>query len=380
MRLAAFIRKHRDEIVGEFIDFARTLAPAALDSSEAELRDHAHGILLSIAADLGSHETAEQREQKSVGQVSEVVNQGTAACAHGAQRQAGGFTLPQLTAEYRALRASVMRLWLPTITTYTSTTVDDLARFHEGVDQALQESAIQYAQRASRTRDTFLAMLGHDLRSPLATMSMAGMILAREGVGDERTRQLGCRIRRSARSMTTMVNDLLEYARSELGGEMPLLLALGDLGDICRSAVDEAALAHPDCTVEMNCQDQLIGDFDSARLAQVFSNLLNNAAQYRSDSRPVTLEASMVEQQFLVTVTNFGREIPPESLRAIFDPLVQLSVSASQKGRASTSLGLGLFIAREITQAHGGSIDVLSDASSGTVFTVRLPLVLSYEG
>jgi signal transduction histidine kinase len=87
----------------------------------------------------------------------------------------------------------------------------------------------------------------------------------------------------------------------------------------------------------------------------------------------VTLATEGSKSEVVVTVTNFGREIAPESLRSIFDPLVQLSVSSDQKGPASTSLGLGLFIAREITEAHGGSISVESSAKTGTVFTVRLP-------
>ena len=141
---------------------------------------------------------------------------------------------------------------------------------------------------------------------------------------------------------------------------MPISSTLGDLHDICQGAIDEAATAHPDCTFELLCGGDTIGDFDGARLSQVLSNLLNNAAQYRSDQKPVTLKASSNKTEWNITVTNFGREIPREFQRAIFDPLVQLSVSADQKGPATTSLGLGLFIAREITVAHGGLISVES--------------------
>ena len=304
----------------------------------------------------------------------------TPASAHGAGRQASGFTLPQLTAEYRALRASVLRLWMPNIRSVTKATAADMARFHEGIDQALQESAIQYAQRTDRARDTFLAILGHDLRSPLATMAMAGMFLTREGEGTERTAQIGARVKRSAAAMTTMVNDLLEYARTELGGKMPVAPVLADLTDICNSAVEEARTAHPDCDFALKREGETIGDFDGPRLSQVFSNLLNNAAQYRSGKKPVTLAVKGGKSAMTVTVTNFGREIPPESLRAIFDPMVQLSVSIDQKGPASTSLGLGLFIAREITVAHGGTIHVESSARAGTVFTVKLPRSLDLRG
>jgi signal transduction histidine kinase len=373
MKLATFITTHLDDIVAEFVAFARTLEPAAFGNSVAELRDHAAEILQTIAAELDAAQTPRQLHAKSVCQVSEAADPNTAAGAHGAARQTGGFTLPQLTAEYRALRASVLRLWMPTVKTVTRATAEDMARFHEGMDKALQESAITYAEKTDRTRDTFLAILGHDLRSPLATMTMAGDYLTRPGEGSERTIQIGARVKRSAAAMTTMVNDLLEYARTELGGKMPVSPILGDLRDICRAAVDDATAHHPDCEFKLVCEGETIGDFDAPRLAQVFSNLLNNAAQYRSDKQPVTLEAKSDKAAWIVTVTNFGSEIPAAAQRAIFDPLVQLSISADQKGPASTSLGLGLFIAREITVAHGGTIGVESTAKGGTVFTVRLP-------
>lgn len=336
--------------------------------------------MLTIAAGLDSAETPKQKRDKSVGQASVSKGPETAAAAHGAARQSRGFTLPQLTAEYRALRASVLRLWMPTVRSVTKATAEDLSAFHEGIDQALQESAVQYAQKTDRARDTFLAILGHDLRTPLATMSMAGVFLTREGEGTERTAQIGARVKRSAVAMTTMVNDLLEYARTELGGKMPVSPSLGDLQDICKFAVEEAGAAHPDCEFLLRCEGDMIGDFDAPRLSQVFSNLLNNAAQYRSGKKPVTLAAHGGKTEVVVTVTNFGREIAKESLRAIFDPLVQLSVSSEQKGPMNTSLGLGLFIAREITVAHGGAISVESGTSSGTVFTVRLPRALDLRG
>ena len=373
MKLAAFINSHVEEIVEEFVSFASTLEPAALGTSVAELSDHARGILLTIAADLSISETPKQKHDKSLGERSPSSGSETAASAHGAARQSGGFTLPQLTAEYRALRASVLRLWLPMLKSVTKATAEDIARFHEGVDQALQESAIQFALKTDRARDTFLAILGHDLRNPLTTMTMAGNFLTRDGEGSERTLQIGLRVKRSAAAMTIMVNDLLAFARTELGGKMPIFRGLGDLRDIAQASIDEAATAHPECAFQLSCHGDTIGDFDGPRLSQVFSNLLNNAAQYRGDARPVELDVTEQGDAYTITVTNYGHPIAPNSLRSIFDPLVQLSVSGAQKGPASTSIGLGLFIAREITIDHGGTIDVQSDVANGTVFSIVLP-------
>jgi signal transduction histidine kinase len=173
--------------------------------------------------------------------------------------------------------------------------------------------------------------------------------------------------------MTTMVNDLLEYARTQLGGTIPIRPVLGDIAEICRAAVDDASAAHPDCTFHLEIGGESIGDYDSPRLTQVFSNLLNNAAQYKGEKHPVTISAFGDNDATVVQVKNYGPKIPRASLAAIFDPLVQLSVVTDQKGPASTSLGLGLFIARELTTSHGGTIKVESSAEAGTIFTVRLP-------
>jgi signal transduction histidine kinase len=373
MKLATFIVANMDAIVKEFVSFASTLEPAALGKSVSELQDHAREILLTLAANLDISETPEQKRDKSIGQVSEIDAPDTAAAAHGADRQLSGFTLPQLTAEYRALRASVLRLWMPETIALTKESAAQIACFHEGIDQALQESAIEFAKKNDRARDTFLAILGHDLRSPLATITMAGKFLTSEGEGTERTVQIGARVRRSAAAMTTMVNDLLEYARTELGGKIPVSQSRGDLRTICQAAVDEATVAHPDCDFKLSFEGVTTGDFDASRLSQVFSNLLNNAAQYRSDGTPVALHVKGDQNQWAISVTNFGRTISAEGQRVMFNPLVQLTVSSDQKGPASTSIGLGLFIAREIAIAHGGSISLESNDQNGTVFTVRLP-------
>lgn len=124
----------------------------------------------------------------------------------------------------------------------------------------------------------------------------------------------------------------------------------------------------------------MIGDFDAPRLAQLFSNLLNNAAQYRSDDQPVTITACGDADTAVVQVTNFGRQIPAASLQAIFDPLVQLAMSDEHKAPNATSIGLGLFIAREIASAHGGTIGAESGLECGTMFTVRLPRVALDDG
>ena len=374
MKLSHFITTHLENILLEWDLFARTLFPASPAPPPHVLRDHAREILQEIVVDLGQYQTAEQQKEKSKGQAPEDVDKKSPAAIHGTLRQASGFSLNQLTAEYRALRATVFRLWMPHIELCTQESSRDMMRFNEALDQALAESVVTYSENADRTRDTFLAILGHDLRSPLSTMSMAGQFLVRPSVGSEDTRKIGARVARSAANMTSMINDLLEYARTQLGEGIPLTLGLVNLRDICQAAQDDTQAAYPDCPFALETSGDLTGSFDGPRLQQLFSNLLNNAAQYRDATHPVTLSIQGDADFITAQVCNLGPVIPAHSLQAIFDPLVQLSVSpGEQQGAPSSSLGLGLFIAREITSAHGGTITAASNENSGTVFTVKLP-------
>jgi signal transduction histidine kinase len=371
MRLSEFINKYLDDIIVEWEAFAKTLLPAAEGMSQTDLRDHAKQILVAVARDMDTNQTPAEQQEKSKGL--KTVADDSAASIHGTLRQVSGFTLLQLTAEYRALRATVLRLWLPRVTQMNEEIVNDMVRFNEAIDQALAESAITYSKHAAVVRDTFLAILGHDLRSPLATMTMAGEYLTQPSVGTDVTLQIGLRVKRSAATMTAMVNDLLEYARSQLSGRMPIALGQVDVKEICQAAVNDASAAHPECPFELKASGDWVGNFDGPRLHQVFSNLLNNAAQYRGKEHPVSVSVEGRPDVLLVEVQNFGPVIPPDSLKTVFDPLVQLPVADAQPGRPTTSLGLGLFIAREITKAHGGSISVKSDELSGTIFSVQLP-------
>ncbi|MDQ9169371.1 sensor histidine kinase [Oxalobacteraceae bacterium R-40] len=367
MKLSSFITKHIETILTEWDAFARTLGPAATDMTDLALRDHAKQILQAAAEDIESAQNADQQSKKSKGW--EHDERDSAASEHGRIRQEDGFTMIQMVAEYRALRATVLRLWLPHVKHVTDETTTDMLRFNEAIDQAVAESTARYTEQAARTRDTFLAILGHDLRTPLTAMAMAGEYLTVPNVGTPKTSEVGEQVKRSAASMSSMVNDLLEYARTQLGSGIPIACDETDVQNVCQSAIDEVELAHPDCQFELDTTGNLSGSFDSARLRQALINLLSNAVQYRSKEHPVRILASEEKNAIIIQVQNQGPVIPPDSLEAIFNPLVQLA----EEGRPPTSLGLGLFIAREITQAHDGTITAESNEGSGTIFTIRLP-------
>lgn len=372
MTLSRFIREHTTEIIAEWESFARTQLPAAAGMSDLALRDHAADILDAIAADIDTKQTPAEQYAKSRG-LAPLSTSESAAAAHGSLRHASGFTLLQLTAEYRALRATVLRLWLPDNGEDKDKTANDIIRFDEAIDQALAESVVTYSGRVTRTRDLFLAILGHDLRGPLATMAAAGELLKRPGVPEDRRLELGAKVDRSATMMRAIIDDLLGFARVQLGSHIPIKPVAGDLRHVCETALEDSRAAYPDCPFQLQAEGDLTGSFDGTRLHQLFTNLLLNAAQYRSLDSPVVVSAQGDSDTLTVRVQNHGTVIPEESLEAIFAPLTQLAKEVQSDARPRTSLGLGLFVAREIASAHGGTITVKSNAIEGTEFTVHLP-------
>ncbi|MFM9435250.1 signal transduction histidine kinase [Janthinobacterium sp. CG_23.3] len=375
MKLYDFIGEHMEAILAEWEAFARTLDPATNHMSAVALRDHARQILQTIALDINTTQNSAQQFEKSQGMADDDADsdEHSAASIHGALRQASHFSLLQLSAEFRALRATVLRLWLPQVRTMSAGRVDEMVRFNEAIDQALAESIVTYSARAEQTRDLFLAVLGHDLRAPLSTMSLAGQLLLRPDTPPEKVLQIAARVKRSAHLMVSMVDDLLGYTRTQLGSGMPMVLLHADLGNICQSAIEDAKAVHPACEFELSAAGRLGGAFDSVRLHQLCTNLFVNAAQYGAKGRPVLVDVRGEGEQVVLRVTNFGAVIAQASLQAIFQPLIQLEADEEQDARPRTSLGLGLFVAREIALAHGGGIAATSSEAEGTVFTVRLP-------
>jgi signal transduction histidine kinase len=247
-----------------------------------------------------------------------------------------------------------------------------MMRLNEAIDQALAESISSYSNEVDQSRQTFLAILGHDLRGPLSAIQMASHILIKSDALDEQHLDVAARIKRSVLTMNRMIKDLLEYAGGQIGRKIPIKPEAANMGNVCRQALEEVQLAYPTAVFNFEATGNLDSRFDPARFQQVLSNLLINAAKYSEEGTTMTLSASEDAETIVVEVKNFGRAIPPESLQVIFNPLVQLSPKGIHP-HPSTSLGLGLFIAREIVEGHNGMIEAASSEKDGTVFTVRLP-------
>ncbi|MEO5860782.1 MAG: HAMP domain-containing sensor histidine kinase [Pyrinomonadaceae bacterium] len=336
------------------------------------LRDHAALMLKAVAKDIETHQSDFEQHEKSKGLAPLLAGKETAATTHGALRQLSGFDLEQLGSEYRALRASVLRLWKLQVTEFKEPEFEDMTRFNEAIDQALAESIISFSEEVDRSRLTFLAILAHDLRGPLSTVDLASQVLIRSITPDSQNWVVADRIRKTASRMNRMTLDLLEYAGGQLGQKIPVKPEKADMEQVCRRVVEEVRLAYPNALIDFQSDGDLNATFDPTRFEQVISNLLINAVKYGDPAKQVLLSARRDPAAITVEVKNFGRPIPPESLQVIFNPLVQLS-SKENRYDPSTGVGLGLYIAQEIVQGHGGTIHVTSSETEGTIFTVRLP-------
>jgi PAS domain S-box-containing protein len=227
-------------------------------------------------------------------------------------------------------------------------------------------------KQAATFRERFVGIVGHDLKSPLTAITGAArFLLSRTELGEEQA-ELVHRIVSSAGRMERMIADLLDFTRSRLGGGFPVRPRATDLHQICRQIVDEAAVAHPDRRIVLEQNGDGRGAWDPDRVAQVISNLLDNALKYGAKESPVHVASRGRAADVLLEVRNAGPAIPADALPGLFDPF-RRAASDERGGAERRGLGLGLYIAREIAAAHGGSIDVASSAEHGTAFTVRWP-------
>jgi signal transduction histidine kinase len=374
MRFSTFIKDNLDAIVADWEAFAGTL-PAGQTMSALALRDHSREILLAIAGDMELRQSDQERADQAQDIVQTKASTTSAAAEHGALRQMAGFDLVQLFAEFRAMRASVMAFWQRSEgADAASSAIDEITRFNEGMDKALAQSVHRYSSEVAASRDMFLAVLGHDLRGPLSGIDMSAMLLAKPGLSDAARQQAAARIKRASRDMNRLITDLLEYTRTRLGAGIPIERSACDLGPVCEASLEDIRAGNPEQQFVQRMSGDLNLQADAARMQQALSNLLSNAVQHGSRQLPVTLTVDGEADAIVLKVSNSGDPIPSDKLQAIFEPLVQApNASSDVHERSKTSLGLGLFIVREIVIAHGGTISVESSVAAGTVFTIHLP-------
>ncbi|HGY9620970.1 sensor histidine kinase [Pseudomonas sp. XP2] len=369
MRLYEFIETDMEAILQGWENFARTVETPLPALDAAGLRNHSEKILRTVAADMRTLQSTHQQSEKSQGRGPKKSSE-TAAQTHAMTRLIAGFSMDQMVSEYRALRSSVLSLLLAQEVHEASSHVQDMIRFNEAIDQALVESIAAYGDAVESTRKMVLGVLGHDLRSPLGAVLMAGDLIRRQEGLDEKSKGYAAQVCTSARRCNDMVNDLLDLARCNLSTGIPVHPEPTELNRICRDVVQEQRAAHTNARIVLHETKSVVGEYDPARIAQVFSNLVSNAVRHGDPSLPIQVTIGQDADAARVTVQNWGEPIPPEAMPYLFKPEGRYSNYASQETGSSAGLGLGLFIAAEIVASHGGKIEVESSVEHGTTFEV----------
>jgi signal transduction histidine kinase len=247
--------------------------------------------------------------------------------------------------------------------------VSAIIRAHELTVEA--DAARKRAEKSERElrevaefREMFIGILGHDLRTPLGSISMAAGLLLQRGHLDEEDAQTVARIIRASQRITRMVAQLLDLTRARLGGGLTIEPTPTDLREICRNVVEEF-----DAPIHLEVEGDVKGTWDQDRVAEVLSNLAGNAIEYAAPGTAVIVKARADGAEVVVEITNQGDPIPADQLPFIFEPFRRARRREKSKGG---NLGLGLYIAHEIVLAHGGTLTAHS-ADSTTTFVMRLP-------
>ena len=371
MRLADFILMNMEAIVVEWEEFAASLLPAAEGMSSLALRDHAVQILQAVATDMSTYQSRQQQLDKSQGLAEPAFDASeTAAQTHAVLRARSGFDIKQLAAEYRALRTSVLRQWSEKFPDSPRTGFYDVIRFNEAIDQALAESISFFSDRVEQSRNLLLGVLGHDLRNPLQTIHVTATYLSALNAGANISQAAG-RLIESGKRMRALLDDLLDFNRTQLGLGLPMSPAKTDLAALVTEEVDQFRAAYPHRKIELELSGEMSGVWDANRLRQLIGNLIANALKHGARDAAVKVRASANASEVRIDVKNRGPEIEAKDRAQIFQPL-RRGPARTDQAEPDHGLGLGLYIASEVVRGHGGRIEVTSDERE-TVFTVYLP-------
>jgi signal transduction histidine kinase len=368
MRISEFIRKNEGLIIREWEDFARH-CPQAAQMDADELRDNISGLLRFIVGEMDDPRSASAEDDHADAWHKAC---GSPAEEHAEQRFIKGFDTLEMMLEFRALRRNTVRHWLEQLDSVSMRELEDLRRFNAVIDWILAESVTRYMDKQKNARGLFLGMLVHDIRSPLSAIAQAARLLQLLGGLGGKQEQLTLQIQRSARRIEDLVSQLIDAVRLRLDKALPISREPMDMREAARQVVEELQTAHPRRRIVLDAPSPVAGEWDRTRIGQVLSNLLSNAVQHGEPDAAITVALRQGQDDVTLTVHNTGRPILPADLPTIFDPLTR-GLGRFQRDQDKMSLGLGLFIAREIAVAHGGDINVASSIGQGTTFTIRLP-------
>lgn len=239
------------------------------------------------------------------------------------------------------------------------------------LDQARQlgksQADIAVQNEAAELREQFIAVMGHDLRNPLAAIQ-AGITLLEKQPSPERAAMLLAQMRSSGDRMASLIADVLDMVRGRLGGGIALQREPVLIEPVIHQVVAELASTHPDHRIATDCTTTAAIECDPDRIAQLLSNLIGNALTHGASAEPVRVACAARDGIFTLQVANGGQPIPADAMAQLFQPFVRGRARADREG-----LGLGLYIAAEIAAAHGGDLSVES-TSEETRFTFRMPI------
>jgi signal transduction histidine kinase len=228
---------------------------------------------------------------------------------------------------------------------------------------AVSEARLLGERETSELREQFIAVLGHDLRNPLASIAAGTNLLARGGRDPAPILAL---MQQSTARMSALIDNVLDFARGRLGGGITLTRVAQPLQPVLDHVIAELRASFPASRIETNFDLTQAVNCDGGRIAQLFSNLLGNALIHGTADSPIRVDAGTRAGRFELSVANAGQPIRPEAINRLFQPFYRAS-------DARQGLGLGLYIASEIARAHGGELEVESSAQE-TRFTFRMPV------
>jgi signal transduction histidine kinase len=404
MRLPDFIAANVEPILAEWEVFARKIWPNTPEDiviDPATLRDDAEDILRATLSDMRADQTATQQSEKSkgagvAGTSGDRVNK--ASEKHGAGRVGSGFELSAVVAEYRALRASVLRLWRESGPQADLNDIYDVTRFNECIDQSLTESVRAYteqirqdrqamlgyeqaarkdAESANRAKDMFLATLSHELRTPLNAIVGWITILRMGGHGEANLAEGLDVIERNTKAQVQLIEDVLDVSRI-VSGKLRLDIRECDLIDAINAGIDVIRPTAEARGISLDVQLDPAArhaSCDAARIQQVVWNLLTNALKFTPKRGTVRVGLVRERSTLRIMVSDNGQGISPELLPHIFERFRQAD---STTRRTFGGLGLGLSIVKHLTEMHGGTVEANSEGEGHGLldFARLLPLQL----
>ena len=373
MELSRFIESNEGVIVAEWEAFAQTYLHSAAHMDRTALRDHVVGLLRFIANDLRTSETERERSEKAKGQGrKEGGARDSAAETHATLRFTGGFDTIEMISEFRALRASVIKLWRAEWANADSADIlPDLLRFNEAIDQIMTESLDRFTQKLTHSGSWFVGTLANDLRGPLAgVQDSAHQLLSRGNLSDEQVSKVS-EIETSSARINQLVSELIDAVGIRLDKGLRIVPARMDVGTAVREVVKDVQATQPDRKLIIETSGNLSGEWDPARVAQIASNLIGNALLLGLNNSSIDVTAEGSSEEVTVSVHNQGA-MSSDEVASVFDPLPRED-DENQIQSEKARLALGLFIAQGIVIAHGGRITVTSNEEQGTTFAAHLP-------